>query len=206
MPREHERIDVLEVRAQERPRALGPFVRLVGSDVTAPDDLCAGARHRRGETGRLRVVDQDDVVGTHEREQFVGIAAQRLLVVAPLGVAEGAAVARRAVEPVVNALRDLEEAGVALDHEPADVEPRAASVSQQCLEHLGDAASRCGRVDVEDRPASHRRLGRLGNPLVAGDPLGPDQRLEPGRIKCLNVDFLEPEVLSGGHGLSSSGR
>ena len=61
--------------------------------------------------------------------------------------------------------------------------------------HLGDASSRCRRVDVEDRPASHRRLGRLGNSLVAGDPLGPDQRLEPGRIERLHLYFPEPGVL-----------
>ena len=205
-PREYERVDLLEVRAQERPGALGPLVGLVGSDVAAPDELRAGARHRGGETGRLRVVDQDDVVRTHEREQLVRIAAQSLLVVAPLRVAKGAAIPGRAVEPVVNALRDLEEAGVALDHEPADVEPRAASVGQQRLQHLGDAAARGGRVDVEDRSASHRRLGRLGNPLVASDPLGPDQRLQPGCIERLDFDFLEPEVLPDSHGLSSSGR
>ena len=46
--REHERVDVLEVRAQERPGAFGPLVLLVDSDVAAPDDRRAGAADRGG--------------------------------------------------------------------------------------------------------------------------------------------------------------
>jgi hypothetical protein len=61
-------------------------------------------------------VDQDDVVGTDEREQLFGIAAQHLLVVAALGIAESTTVSRGPVEAVMDALRDLEEVSVALDH------------------------------------------------------------------------------------------
>jgi hypothetical protein len=43
--------------------------------VTAPDDLCTGARHRGGESGGLRVVNQDDVLRTNEREQLFGVVA-----------------------------------------------------------------------------------------------------------------------------------
>jgi hypothetical protein len=65
-------------------------------------------------------------------------------------LAEGPAVAGRAVEVVVKALGDLEEAGITVDHQPSRVDPDAAHVRQQDPQHLGDAAARCRRVDAQD--------------------------------------------------------
>ena len=155
--------------------------------------------HRGREAGGLRIVDQDDVVRPDEREQLVGVLAQRLLVVFSLGVSECAAVAGRAVKPVVDALGDLEEGGVTLDHEPADVEAGAATVGEKGLQHLGDPAAGRGRVDVQHRPPSQQQLGCLGNRFVACGPVRADQWLEPRGVERLHVDLLDPGVLLDAH-------
>ena len=56
----------------------------------------------------------------------------------------------RAVERVVEALRDVEERRVAFDDEPPHVDAAAAREREQRLEHLGDAAADGGRADVPD--------------------------------------------------------
>ena len=104
----------------------------------------------------------------------------------------------------MNSLGDLEEVGIAPDHEPADVEAGSAAVGEQRLQHLGNAAAGRGGVDVQHRPASQERLGRLGDRLVTSGAVRTDQGLEPGRIERLNVDLLKPAAFLDGHVAGSS--
>jgi hypothetical protein len=167
-------VDAVQIGAQELPGSRAPLVRLVDTDVAAPHDPRAGAPHRVREAGRLRVVDHHHVARTHERQQFVGVAAKRRLVMAPLGLAQLAAVAGRAVEAVVDPLRDREKRRVAFDHEPARVDAGPADIGEQRLQHLGDPAAGCGRVDVQHCAPTERAARRLGHRLESPHALNPD--------------------------------
>ena len=76
--------------------------------------------------------------GRRNDEQLVGVPMQRLLVAGVLIGAERSTVATRPVEVVVDPLGDLEELGVAVDHDPPGVDPDAADVREQRLQQLGD--------------------------------------------------------------------
>ena len=166
----------------------------------------AGATQRLGQAGRLRVVQHDDVPGAHEREQLLRVPAQHALVVAALARAELAAVAGRAVDPVVDPLRDREELRVALDDEPTRVDAGGAHVGKQRLQHLGDAAAGRGRVHVPDRAAAERGLRRLGDVLVERHPVGADQGLEPRRVERLHLDLVHAKLVRHGHQTATSVR
>lgn len=103
----------------------------------------------------------------------------------PLGGFERAAVARRAVQMIVDALGDFEEAGVAVDDQPSRVDAGASGVREQSLQELGDPASARARVHVDDPPpfevgaAARGRLGETVGALRAdqrGQPFGSDAR------------------------------
>ncbi len=144
------------------------LVRHVEPDVAAPDDLRARGAHGAGHPGGLRVVQDHDVVGPQQRRQLVGGVAERRLVRAPRLVVERQAVAGGSVQAVVDALRDLEERRVAVDHGPARVDAGAAGVADERPQQLRDAAAARGRVDVPD-DARAEDLARL---LDAGTELG----------------------------------
>ena len=93
---EHVRVDVVEVRAQELPAPVPcPRSRRRRRHGSAtPRSRPARAESCR-EPGGLRIVQQDDVARSDQRQQLVGVGAQDLLVVAPFVVAERAAVAGR---------------------------------------------------------------------------------------------------------------
>ena len=74
-----------------------------------------------------------------------------------LGGTERTAVARVAVQAVVQALRDGEELRLAVEHEPPVLDARSPPVREQGLEHLGDAATVGRRVHVPDRAVPERR-------------------------------------------------
>ncbi len=94
--------------------------------MAAPHDDHPGTGEGLGEPCGLGIVQQDDVARPDQRQQLIGVGAQDLLVVASFGAAERAAVAGRAVQVVVNALRDLEEVRIALDDDPLRIDARAA--------------------------------------------------------------------------------
>ena len=73
-------------------------------------------------------MQQNDITRPDERQHLVGVSPQRPLVVLALLVTERAAVAGRAVKAVVDPLGDGEELGIALDHQPARIDPGAACV------------------------------------------------------------------------------
>jgi hypothetical protein len=104
-PREDVDLGLLHERQQEAPRLPRFVVRNVHPHVAAPDDAYARLLQRAGEPGGLRVVKQGDVAGPEELVEGTGVPLHRRPVDGPLGVSERSAVARHAVEPVVDALR-----------------------------------------------------------------------------------------------------
>ena len=81
--------------------------------------------------GRLRVVEDHDVVRPHHLHERRRIGGAPVLVCDALGVAQGPAVAQRPVQPVVQALGEDEEVVVTLGDHPAAVDPRSADVADQ---------------------------------------------------------------------------
>ena len=168
--REHELLDVFHVGPEEVPGPPRRLVRLVAADVAAPHDPRADGGQLAGETGGLRVVEQDHVVASHEREELGRVAAEHRLVVPVLRLAEWAAVAGRPVQPVVEPLGDREEVGVAFDHDPAGVDADTPGVREQRLEQLGHATAGRGRVDVEHLPPVERSSSVVGEVLECREP------------------------------------
>jgi hypothetical protein len=80
---EDERVGSLEVGLEEPPSLLGVLVRLVGSDVTAPDDPGSPPRKVRDQPRRLGIVEQDDVVGPDERTELERVLVEHALVEGP---------------------------------------------------------------------------------------------------------------------------
>ena len=136
-------------------------------------------------------MQQDDVARPDQRQQLVGVGAQGLLVVAPFGAAERAAVAGRAVKVVVNALRDLEEVRIALDDDPLGIDARTARIRQKSAEHLRDAAAGRGRVDVQHDAPGQQLASGLSRHLEPLGALGSDQRQQPVGGERRHVDLFE---------------
>ena len=65
----------LEVRTQEVPPDPAVLVLLVDADMAAPDDVAAERLGVLGESGGLRVVDDDDVALPGMRGQIVTLGA-----------------------------------------------------------------------------------------------------------------------------------
>ena len=128
------------------------------------------------------------------------------LVVRPFGRAERSAVPRPAVQSVVDPLRHRKERRVALDDEPARVDPAAPRVGEQRLEHLGNAAAGGGRVHAYDSAPGEPLPRLLGHRLEAGHPLPPDQRLKARSVERLHLHLLEPTDAGGGHPTKPLGR
>jgi hypothetical protein len=130
-------------------------------------------------------VQQHDVRRRHARGELLARGGGDPLVDAALGLAERPAVARVAVQPVVNALGEVEEVRLAVHHDPAGVDSGALRVADQRAQHLGDAAAECGRVDVpEDTTAQQlvpagERLTECIHP-VGGEDLAEAFRREWG--------------------------
>ena len=171
---EHPGVGGLDVGPQEGDRLVDDCARLVGADVQPPDDPDARVAQRGRHPRRLRVVEDDRVVAARLLEQRRRAGARDLLVVPPLRGAERPAVALRAVQVVVEPLREGEELRVARQHEPAGVDARAARVREQRAEHLGDAAAGRGRVDAPDRPVPER----VPRALLRHLPLAERRRVE----------------------------
>jgi hypothetical protein len=98
------------------------------------------------------------------------------------------------VQVIVDALRDPEELGIALDNRPTRVDAGAAGIGQQGLQHLGNPAAACGRVDVPDDPIVEqlqRPDDRVDEQLVT---VGGEHILEPFGLEGIDLD------LGNGHG------
>ena len=182
---EHVGVGLLDVDAQEVPRAARDVVGLVDPDMATPDHLRARALERADQPGGLRVVEQDDVVVVDQVDELARVLLQRVLVGLARLVVERAAVAREAMELVVDPLRDLEELRVALDHRPASVDAGALRIADQREQELDDASALGGRADVPDR-ATVQQFARTADPggqLL--ERLGLEHGLEAlGRVGC----------------------
>jgi hypothetical protein len=76
-------------------------------------------------------VQDHDVAVSHERRESLRRGARGALVDLPLVVAQRPAVAGRAVQPVVQALGDVEEVGLTADDEPASIHARGARIPNE---------------------------------------------------------------------------
>ena len=95
----------------EGPGAVGPLVRPVVADVTAPHDVGAQLHQGRDEACRLRVVDDDDVSRSNPPEDGAEVRGERAFVDLAFPLPELPCLTRRAVEAVVDSLRHPEEVG-----------------------------------------------------------------------------------------------
>ena len=177
------RVRNLDVGAEERPGALRPLVRPIESHVATPNDTGPELDERSEEARRLRVVDEHDVAASNDAAQPLGILRRDPVVVRPLGSTESATVTWRAVEAVVNALRDREELRVAGDHDPIHLDSEPARIPEQGPEHLRDPSALRGRVHAHHAPVAEAlpKLGSRGNKrrqaLLAND------RLQAARVE-----------------------
>ena len=162
-PRHDVAIRRADVREQECARGAGEIAVAVGADVQPPHDRHAGAREARRHPGRLGVVEDHRVIRPQPRQQRLGAGRRDGLVVGVLVRAERPAVAGGAVEPVVQALRDGEEGGIAVQDAPAGVDAGPAGVREQRTQHLGHASAMGGGVDAPDRAAGEQPVGALAH-------------------------------------------
>jgi hypothetical protein len=99
-PGEDGRVRVAQIRLEEAPGA--PRERritgIVPADVAAPGDDGARVTHGGDEPGRLGVVEDDQVAGAQQGLELDAVGGEHLLVDAPLGVSELAAVSRVLVQ------------------------------------------------------------------------------------------------------------
>ena len=96
-------------------------------------------------------------------------------------------------------LRDREKRRVAFDHEPARVDAGPADVGEQRLQHLGNPAAGCGRVDVQDCALTERAARRLGHRLEPPHTLNPDQRLKARSVERLHRNLVQPRARVSAH-------
>ena len=153
-----------------------------GVDVAAPDPAClvvAADRRPGSQRARLGIVDHDEVVVARE---LLGVAAIDLLVERAdlVGELDG-----RALQAVVEALRDVEELAVGRHDLPLGLQADIVHQRQQRVEDLGDPAAERGRVDVQDALALKRRreLLDLGEKVFEDDALVVGQEL----AACVDV-------------------
>ena len=173
----------LDVGAEERPGTLRPLIRPVEPDVTSPDDTGSELDERWDETRRLRVVDEHDVAASNDAAQPLGIHRRDPVVVRPLGGTEGATVTRRAVEAVVDALRDREELGITRDHDPIHLDPEPARIPEQGRQHFRNPSALRGRVNAHDASAADTLPKLGGRRKKRRQALLANDRLQPARVE-----------------------
>ena len=86
---------------------------MVKADVAAPDDPRAGVAHGVDQPGRLRVMEDDDVLRRDELCELAGVVGERVFVDLVFGLPERTPVAVEPVQAVVDALGQREELGTA---------------------------------------------------------------------------------------------
>ena len=196
-PRERDRLRRPSIGHQEVPRGADERARRIRSDVARPDDGRADRSEDRDEPQRLRIVDHDDVARSHRSTDVDRVGTGDVVVMPALGVAERTTVAEHAVEPVMDPLRDREELGVTVDHDPARVDPIVDQVSQAGPEQFRDAAARGRRVDVPDRPALEDFTSGGETQFVASTGIRPRDRTEAPCGPGVNGDRVHQEGRSG---------
>jgi hypothetical protein len=137
--------------------------------------------------GGLRVMDEYDVPLPDLAADPSEIRRDGPLVGRSLARAELSRVPGRAVETVVDSLGDGEEVGLARDDEPLGLDAGTADVAEERRQHLGDAASGRGRVDVHHPAAAEELPQAGGGPHQRVAPLRTDQRLETAQVQRPNL-------------------
>src|SRR5918994_140591 len=183
-------IGLLDIAAQKRPALASQIAGVINADVAAPDDLDLSGDDMGDQTGRLWVVDVDDVPLLNEPRELVRRLEHRLLIDPPLRGSEGAAVAGGIMQSVMEPVGDPEELRVPGDRQPAEVDAGTAAVREQRMEHLGHAAAARGRVDVPHHPAAEHLLGGRRRLLDLGIGLA-QQRPEPLRRNRPDRNLLQ---------------
>ena len=144
-------------RAQEAP---DDVVRVGGVDVRAPDPARASLAGEPEQRGRLRIVDEDEVVAGVEAG---GVRARRREVPRLVCVAE---LDGRPLQAVVDRLRHLEERLVAADDAPVGLQALVVEQRHHRTQQLRHPAAVRRRVEVEDARAA-QRARRVGRPRPA---------------------------------------
>jgi hypothetical protein len=184
---EHVGVDVLDVRPHELPPRGGERIRRVATYVTAPHHGGTGCPRGASKTGSLWIVQDDDVAGC-QRRQPSRIGSHHFVVPVVLGGPQRAAVAIRPVQPIVDALRDLEEPAVSIDDDPLRVDAHPARICQEGLQELRDASTTRRRVHIQDAPSREQLLRPCRGLLEPLGTLRPDERFETLGSDCLNLD------------------
>ena len=186
-----------QVGPEEVPADPAELVLLLDADMAPPHDVTAELLGVLGQPGRLGVVQDDDVARANVRRKCVALGGKRRLVDLVLARPERAAVTRSAIQMVVEPFGHIEEVRLSFDHEPAGVDPDAAHVSEQDVQHLGDASAGSGGVDV-DHSAPVQSCERLGaddqRQLVCA--LRPHDLGEAVGISSTNLDVLHQASLA----------
>ena len=144
-------------------------------DVAAPDPVVGVVARVLDHPGRLRVVDDHEVVLALERLGVHRVVAPEdlLLLLGQPG--------RVALERVVNRLRDVEELVLAVDDLPLRVEPGVAHERHERVEDLRDAAAERGGREVQDALAGEglRQRADLVHEAASGDRSVVPEMLRP---------------------------
>ncbi len=161
--REHVAQRMLEIRRQKRPALIGLLRLLTAPDVTAPDDSRPVIDKVGRQPDRLRVMQDHQIAGTYQREQFRGIVPQGFLVNRARCAIQSGTVAILAMQGVMQSFCDAEELRAAVDHQPANRNLEAPAIAQYRGQHLRHAAAHRGRVDVPDNTAVDALENRFGS-------------------------------------------
>ena len=150
-------------RAQEAP---DDVVRVGGVDVRAPNPARASLAGEPEQGGRLRIVDEDEVVAGVEAG---GVRPRRREVPRLVSVAQ---IDGRPLQAVVDRLRHLEERLVAADDAPVGLHALVDEQRHHRTQQLRHPAAVRRRVEVEDARAAQRprRIGHRVQQIVGGDP------------------------------------
>ena len=106
-------------------------------------------------------MDDHHVFGLDQLPELGGIALGHLVKHAAGVLVQFSAVARRAVQEIVDPFGEDKEVVVTRDHHPARVDAGPARVGEERDEHLGHAAALGGRVDVPQHPPGERLAAPL---------------------------------------------
>jgi hypothetical protein len=122
----------------------------------------------RNEAERLGIVDDDDVAGSHEAEDRLEVLCGDGVVVRALVRTERAEVPEVSVQPIVDPLRDLEEAWISFEDQPPNGQC-FGKISEVGAEELRDAAALGGRVDMHERAATQELTSTGESPVESLD-------------------------------------
>ena len=173
-----------------------PLVRGGRVDVAAPDPPRGAVLAHRDEVAdgqRLRVVDDDEVVGTRELGR---VGAADVLVE---GTRRRREVDRVPLQAVVEALGDVVELGGRREDLPVRLQPDVADQRHQRVQDLGHAAAEGGGVDVQDLTA----LELLGELVDLGHQVLGDDASVVGQRLAADVHFVHVASVNGWEGSTS---